>query len=140
MSIRDNTLPEELKSLERDLAEFRSRQILAGDSLKIYNTYSNDDYDFVSTVTAFDWRYYEVTFTPDYARTQTILSMTAFRRDDNTDVMGGTLVKAVVQERVPTPNRKFELWLYNGDSVSHDIYVKFFFTGTATGNWSLQEI
>lgn len=140
---RENNIADKIKSIQKDLSEYRSRQILAGDSLRVYDTYSNDSYDFMTTLSAYQTKNYELIFTPTSARTQTILTMFVFYKPDDPDVMDGIysgIVSVVGYPRRPIPIREFEFMAYNGDSVSHDVYIKFYFTGTATGTWEINSI
>ena len=50
--MREQDIIDQINKIQRDIAEFRSRQMLAGDSLKFYDTYSSADYDFSTSLNA----------------------------------------------------------------------------------------
>lgn len=142
--MREQDIIDQINKIQRDIAEFRSRQILAGDSLKFYDTYSSADYDFSTSLNAGQTKNFELVFTPQHARTYTILEFFNFYRINNSDVMANINevgdVKVYTLARKPTSTRKWKIIAYNGDVVANDVYMKFYFTGTAGGTWQVNSV
>ncbi len=138
-------LIEEILSLERDIEELKTAQLVGGASILGYRTKSDNPYDHhLSLATGHNAK--TITFTNDHPQAGGQIQQLAWFFSLASDVMDSYVplwdnssgVIPIVQKLPPTPNQS--IWKFdfrNDTGAPLDIYLKLFFSGTDSGTWQL---
>lgn len=152
-SPRDRSIVKQFAELERATQEIKSVQFMGKRAITNYRTYSNNPYDFHTLmVLVNDTRYFRITFNYNTSTKGALIRLRIFYSIDP-DVMGNAIpyvtptapaIEVRWRKEVPMENNR-ATWVArivkNHFGVpSYDAYLKFFFDGTDSGNWSIVEI
>lgn len=146
----------QVKRLKQEIDDFKSTQFIGADSLIAYKTYTDDDFDYQSTLTSpSQVRYLRLTLQHQTATDGILAELKLFYRINNTNVMALPVDKYTVGQPAifvrwyKDMNESFTndvqtSWRIrmskNLSSDSFTAYFKFFIDGTDTGQWSVSVI
>ena len=145
---------DKIKKLERNERNIKGAQFVGQDSIRSYKTSSNNNYDHTFTISEADTvRIFRLTLIHATAKTGALITLNVLTRNDNSDVMSNPIPYATNTAPAIQTRWKREVPLV-GDRTTWIIryqknlpginsfvaYSKFFFDGTDTGTWTIQEI
>lgn len=146
----------QIKRLKQEIDDFKSTQFIGADSLIAYKTYTNDPFDYQSTLTtANQVRYLRLTLQHQTATDGILSELKLFYRINNSNVMAlpvdkHTFVQPAIFVRwykemdgsltTGTQTSWRIRMSKNASGDSFTAYFKFFIDGTDTGQWSISVI
>lgn len=147
--IEDPYLIEMLRGIERDMDEFKAAQAVAGDSLLGYlvGTTAPNDYQFA--IAGGQIRRFLLEYAFAAGTNGAVVELANFYSIDNPNVVlaayppwaNGPPVAMLTQPLPPTnTTSRWHLDFYSVGSDPHNIYLKFIFSGTAPGAWTLTPV
>lgn len=142
-----------LEEIERSLEELKNPQRVGKTSLKGYKTSSDDLYDW-SYLSSTDYKKFRLIFRHANAKNGAIMKLKAFYSIDNPDVMAnvvegfGVAPDLLIDYELEQINPETTTWIiavlnntYSpGPGTPLTGYVKFFFDGSDTGEWEIENI
>ncbi|MEA9986262.1 hypothetical protein [Subtercola sp. RTI3] len=146
--VRDLEIIESLQSIRTDVDNLKSAQHIGGDSLlsHLISSQSQNDYSF--PLTNGTNKNFLLTFTPSNSKFAAIVDLFFFYSIGQPDVMtyavppwnNGAAVYYQIQKLIPTSSAsQWYLTFNNGDTMTTTwtVYLKFIFSSTDSGAWSI---
>lgn len=146
----------QIKRLKQEIDGFKSTQFIGADSLIAYKTYTNDSFDYQTTLTSPNQvRYLRLTLQHQTATDGILSELKLFYRIDNSNVMDLPVPKHTFGQPAifvrwykemddSLTNGTQTSWrmrvIKNADGDPYTAYFKFFIDGTDTGQWSISVI
>lgn len=136
-----------IKRLKQNSDEIKSLQFIGGASFQNYTTNSINSSDFNITVPNNDWRTRRINFNFSNPNEVHIISVSAFFRLDNANVMANPTSPVVTGQNVKTlpefaqvGKQTWLLDIINTSGSSHTYYFKFYFKGTTPGTFNVTTV
>ncbi len=145
--LNDN-LERRIKGIETQMQDYKSVQPMTADSLLTYFTSSSANYDFMTNVPMMSSKTYKLTFEYETAKHGAIIDMKLFYRINNSNVMANPelpfwstapeILIRYLQEPSTDTKTVWQFIIFNSLGIANrDVYMKFFFSGTDRGTFSV---
>lgn len=126
-------------------------QYFGSDSLITYKTSTTNQYDYTTTLSLGEKKRYRVTFNHAIAKDHAIIQMNIFYSLDNANVMSDPIKRhpgfnphVTVVWGKETYGETFTTWIVEIENISFSLtpvpYLKFFFDGTDSGTFVIDQI
>lgn len=138
-----------MQEIDTSIRELKSAQRIGGDSVLGYLNYSGLSSDYSIAVSGGHLRRFILTYTFSRASAGAVIDLFFYYSVGNADVMNNMVspqtnipdIYMFKQPLVPTPTSKqWSLTFKNLTGSPRTAYMKFIFSGTDTGSWTMTEV